>query len=353
MPSEETVEVIQRELLDWYREHRRDLPWRKDKDPYRIWVSEIMLQQTRVDTVIPYYERFLNQFPTLNDLANATDDQVIKAWEGLGYYSRARNLHSAVKEVAANYGGKVPDELKTISKLKGIGLYTAGAILSIAYDKKAPAVDGNVMRVFSRLFAIPDDIARQSTRKKMELIAEHLIPAHAPGDFNQALMELGAMICTPQSPHCLFCPVQTVCHAFHEGLQDELPRKKKAKPPVQVNVLFAWFLQGDKVLIEKRPDTGLLAGMWALPTVEQQAGESPLRTMEKFCDKKTIPATNYIVKSQLEHIFSHLHWKIVLVQAEVTDSTFPLPEGWEWSELDDLHTKAFANVYRKALKNLL
>lgn len=353
LPSAETAEVIRRELLDWYRKNRRDLPWRKNKDPYRIWVSEIMLQQTRVDTVIPYYERFMELFPTLQDLAKATDDQVVKAWEGLGYYSRARNLHAAVKEVVAKYGGRVPSEPETISKLKGIGPYTKGAILSIAYDKKVPAVDGNVMRVFSRLFAITDDIAKQSTRKKMERIAETLIPESAPGDFNQALMELGALICTPQSPQCLFCPVQSVCHAYREGLEHELPRKKKAKPPAPVDVIFAWIICGDRVLVEKRPETGLLAGMWALPTFQQVPDKTPEQTMGKFCDKNGIPASNYQVRGRLEHIFSHRHWKVVMIQAIVSEPDFPLPADWEWVKKEELHLRAFPNVYRKALKQLI
>lgn len=350
LPPAEVVEVIQRELLIWYYKNRRNLPWRKDRDPYRIWVSEIMLQQTRVDTVIPYYERFLNQFPTLQDLAEATDDQVVKAWEGLGYYTRVRNLHSAVKEVSAKYGGKVPDDVETLSTLKGIGPYTTGAILSIAFNKKVPAVDGNVMRVFSRLFAMPDDIARPSTRKKMEQIANHLIPAEAPGDFNQALMELGAMICTPSSPQCLFCPVQPVCDAFQEGLQHELPRKKKAKPPIPMDVVFAWIRCGDEILIEKRPDTGLLAGMWAIPTIEEVFEENYLETLGRFCDKKGIPATNYKVRGQIEHIFSHRHWKVTIVEAVVSQkqSITSLPANWQWLNIDDFEKKAFSNVYRKA-----
>jgi A/G-specific adenine glycosylase len=346
----EKKETIRRELLSWYRENRRDLPWRRERDPYRIWVSEVMLQQTRVDTVIPYYERFLEQFPTLSALAEAPEEQVIKVWEGLGYYSRARNLHAAVKEVAARYGGKVPDDPEEIATLKGVGPYTAGAILSIAYNKKAPAVDGNVMRVFSRLFALEDDIARVATRKKMERIAVELIPEEAPGDFNQALMELGALICTPVSPQCLFCPVQTVCDAFRLGMEQELPRKKKAKSPRPVDVIFAVLRADGRTVAEKRPDDGLFGGMWGLPTLEYSTREDPLETVRKLCDTNRIPVTNLFMKGVFTHIFSHLHWKVVVVEVRVAARCEELPEGWHWVEESELRQKPFSNVYRKAFQ---
>jgi len=347
--KKEIVDQIQQELLAWYRENKRDLPWRKSKDPYRIWVSEIMLQQTRVDTVIPYYERFMRLFPTVEALADAPEDQVIKAWEGLGYYSRARNLHQAAKEVAANHQGKVPRDLAEISKLKGIGSYTAGAILSIAYDQKAPAVDGNVMRVFSRIFAIDDDISSAKTKKKMERIAEALIPEGAPGDFNQALMELGALICTPTSPQCLFCPVRPVCHAYRLGLEEELPFKKKAKPPQLVDVVMLVIARDDSWIVEKRPEKGLLSGLWGLPTVERNPGESPTEAAKRYCDTNGIPSANYTVKGEFEHIFSHRHWRVVVVKVPVQQGEFPFPLNWMWIRPEELGDKAFANVYRKAL----
>ncbi|MFC7440736.1 A/G-specific adenine glycosylase [Laceyella putida] len=347
--DKEVVQVIGRELLDWYYRNRRDLPWRKNQDPYKIWVSEIMLQQTRVDTVIPYFQRFIEQFPTLDDLAQAPEEQVIKAWEGLGYYSRVKNLHAAVKEVSAKYGSQVPDDLETISKLKGVGPYTAGAILSIAFNKKAPAVDGNVMRVFSRLFALTDDIALASTRKKMEHIALQVIPNNVPGDFNQALMELGALICTPSSPQCLFCPLRSVCNAYAEGIEEELPRKKKAKPPKQMKMVMLWLSQGQRALIEKRPDEGLLAGMWGLPTI-QVAEEESMQEAHLFCDKNGLNVTNIKVAGKFEHIFSHQHWKVTVIQGEVSEWASPLPSSWSWMTADQVNEKPFSNVYRKALQ---
>jgi A/G-specific adenine glycosylase len=223
--------TFSRELLAWYRSGNRDLPWRRSRDPYFIWVSEIMLQQTRVDTVIPYFNRFVERFPTVRDLAEAPEEDVLKLWEGLGYYSRARNLQAAAREVTERYGGKIPDDKEAVSGLKGVGPYTAGAILSIAFNRPEPAVDGNVMRVLSRYFCIDEDIARPATRIRMEGLARELIPEGAAGDFNQALMELGALVCTPRSPHCLICPVMEHCAGRIAGREEELPVKSKAKPP--------------------------------------------------------------------------------------------------------------------------
>lgn len=346
--QKEVVQYIRHELLSWYRENKRDLPWRRTSDPYRIWVSEVMLQQTRVDTVIPYYERFISLFPTVEALANASIDQVIKAWEGLGYYSRARNLHQAAKVVKEKYHGKIPNELHEISKLKGIGSYTAGAILSIAFNKKVPAVDGNVLRVFSRLFALEDDISLSKTKKKMECIADLIIPEEAPGDFNQALMELGALICTPSSPQCLFCPVRPVCRAYLHGMEEELPVKKKQKSPKLLDVVMLILQWENSWVVEKRTDKGLLAGLWGLPTVERQESESPIEVAKRYCDTNQLPASNYVVMGTFSHIFSHRHWRVVVVKVPLCGN-ISLPATWEWVNADTMEEKAFANVYRKAL----
>lgn len=262
------------ELLPWYRRSKRDLPWRKNRNPYYIWISEVMLQQTRVETVIPYFHNFIDKFPTLEALAGAPEEEVLKAWEGLGYYSRARNLQAGAREVIDRFGGKVPDSKEEISTLKGVGPYTAGAILSIAYNRPEPAVDGNVMRVLSRYFLMEEDIAKASTRVKLEKLALELIPEGAAGDFNQALMEFGATVCTPRSPHCLTCPVMEGCRARLEGREAELPLKTKAKPPRleprAVAVIEGTGPREGMLLIRRRPQQGLLAGMWELPHVEVQ-----------------------------------------------------------------------------------
>ncbi|WP_069188328.1 A/G-specific adenine glycosylase, partial [Paenibacillus sp. GM2] len=229
--SKESKLYFSKELLGWYETAKRDLPWRRHRNPYYIWVSEIMLQQTRVDTVIPYFQRFIERFPTIQALAEAPEEEVLKCWEGLGYYSRARNLQAAARQVMERHDGIVPDNKKDVSALKGVGPYTSGAILSIAYNQPEPAVDGNVMRVLSRYFLIEEDIMKIGTRTLMEDLATELIPPGRAGDFNQALMELGALICTPKSPQCLICPVMVHCAGRLEGAEDRLPVKSKAKPP--------------------------------------------------------------------------------------------------------------------------
>lgn len=259
-------------LLAWYKAGNRDLPWRRSRNPYHIWVSEIMLQQTRVETVIPFFNRFMEQFPTVEKLADAPEEQVLKAWEGLGYYSRARNLQAAAREVRDHFSGIVPDTPEGISNLKGIGPYTAGAILSIAYNLPEPAVDGNVMRVLSRYFLLEEDIAKSSTRVGIEKLARSLIPDGEAGGFNQALMELGATICTPKSPHCLPCPVMEQCAARLAGRAEELPLKAKAKPPRPerraVALVEGTGVNTGRILVRQRPVDGLLARMWELPHVQ-------------------------------------------------------------------------------------
>lgn len=312
--------AFQEDLIRWFTEEQRDLPWRKDKDPYKVWVSEIMLQQTRVDTVIPYFNRFIEQFPTIRDLAVADEERVLKAWEGLGYYSRVRNLQAAVREVDENYGGTVPNTKDEISSLKGVGPYTAGAILSIAYGVPEPAVDGNVMRVISRILSIWDDIAKPSTRKIFEEAIRVLISKDNPSYFNQALMELGALVCTPTSPSCLLCPVRDHCCAFHEGVEKELPVKTKAKKQRQVH-LAAVIVRNEKgdAVIHKRPNRGLLANMWEFPNIEI--------SLPFFHDKSYIQALifeKFGIKvnvgqklGQIEHVFSHLKWDIQVFEGEL------------------------------------
>ncbi|KGR77805.1 A/G-specific adenine glycosylase [Ureibacillus sinduriensis] len=297
-------------LVEWFNNEKRDLPWRHTSDPYKIWVSEVMLQQTRVDTVIPYYNRFLDKYPTIQDLAYAPEEELLKMWEGLGYYSRARNLQAGVKEVVEKYNSVVPDNRHDISSLKGVGPYTAGAILSIAYQKAEHAVDGNVMRVLSRVLLIEEDIALPKTRKVFEEAVEMLIDEKHPGDFNQALMDLGAMICTPTSPKCLLCPVRDYCIAFNEGIADQLPIKsKKTKTKkVQFKVYLAADQKG-RYLLEKRPSEGLLANMWQFPMIE--INENSMSD-ETFKHNYNVEIKEYIEEQLLKfkHVFSHLTWEM-------------------------------------------
>ncbi|WP_234396862.1 A/G-specific adenine glycosylase [Bacillus massiliglaciei] len=350
------IDGFQNDLITWFKEEQRSLPWRENKDPYRVWVSEIMLQQTRVDTVIPYFNRFMEWFPTLDAFAEADEEKMLKAWEGLGYYSRVRNLHTAVKEVKESYGGAVPDDPKGISALKGVGPYTAGAILSIAYGKPEPAVDGNVMRVLSRILLIREDIAKPKTRKTFEEAVRALISHEDPSSFNQGLMELGALICTPGKPACLLCPVRNHCQAFEAGIQSELPIKIQKKKSRDVPLVSA-ILTNEKgeILIHKRPSSGLLANLWEFPNFEMQTTLQPKRDfyagrfLEAYGAKPLMG--DHLVK--IEHIFSHLVWKVDTYTGcmdSPLDEEVMQANQLRWASLQDLEEYAFPVSNQKMLK---
>jgi len=256
---------IQKKLLQWYRKNGRDLPWRRTTDPYAIWVSEIMLQQTQVATVIPYYKNFLKSFPTVRDLAKADLSKVLRAWEGLGYYSRARNLHRASQIVSNHYHGAIPDQLKDLRTLPGIGRYTAGAILSIAFNKEAPVLDGNVKRVLSRLFAIADPPGRGNTEARLWHLSESLLPKGHASSFNQGLMDLGATTCTPKEPRCSQCPLRDLCKGKASGEPERFPTKAIRKKIPHIEAVSAVILKNRKVLLQQRPPEGLLGGLWEFP----------------------------------------------------------------------------------------
>jgi A/G-specific adenine glycosylase len=263
-------------LLEWYDAHARDLPWRADRDPYRVWLSEVMLQQTRVETVKPYFARWLERFPTLASLAEAPLDDVLKAWEGLGYYSRARNLHRAVREVARSHGGEVPGEPAAFRALPGVGRYTAGAVLSIAFGRAEPLVDGNVRRVFARW---RDDPAPRDA--DLWAMAEAIVPGERPGELNQALMELGATVCTPRSPRCGECPVRAFCAAFAAGTQEERPLPKKGRPLPHEQQGVAVVEREGRFLLARRPVDARLGGLWEFPCALRAAGESTAAAAER------------------------------------------------------------------------
>ncbi len=313
-------------LLSWYNNEKRDLPWRKTANPYYIWVSEVMLQQTRVDTVIPYYERFIKQYPTMEALATADENELLKMWEGLGYYSRARNLQAGVREVVASYGGEVPKSRKEISTLKGVGPYTAGAVLSIAYGIPEHAVDGNVMRVMSRLLLIEEDITVPKTKKIFEQVVMDLIDKEDPSSFNQGVMELGATICTPR-PKCLLCPVMEFCAAFEEGRQEELPVRTRKKQTKVIPVAF-FAIQNEEGdwLLRQRPEKGLLANLWEFPMIELTGQKEPAALLT---DQLGIELENVIPLLSFKHIFTHLTWEIQNFRARVKKGE-PLPEGYRY-----------------------
>jgi A/G-specific adenine glycosylase len=351
LPEEFHVFGFARDLLAWYDGQKRDLPWRINRDPYRVWVSEIMLQQTRVETVKPYYENFMRKFPTVEALADAPEEEVLKAWEGLGYYSRARNLQAAAREVKATYGGIVPDTPEEIAKLKGIGPYTAGAILSIAYEKPEPAVDGNVMRVFSRLLLMDDDIAKPATRIKMEHLIRQVIPEGRAGDFNQALMELGALVCVPRTPQCLTCPVFDYCLARREGVQEELPVKGKAKPPRPVSYLVAVIRREGELLISKRPEQGLLAGMWEFPMVETDQVEWAEDILPDALQSRYGLEVNVEKPlTQIQHTFSHLQWLLHVYLCEYQSGGDQLPATARFVPDGELSRYAFPVAHNKIIE---
>jgi A/G-specific adenine glycosylase len=268
MPEAGRLAAIRGPLLAWYDRERRDLPWRRTKDPYAIWLSEVMLQQTQVATVIPYWERFLARFPTLEALAAAPLDDVLAAWRGLGYYSRARNLHRAAQEVVARFGGRLPSSVEALLTLPGFGRYTAGAVASIAFGEEAPLVDGNVARVLSRLFEVegpPGDRAREA---RLWALASVLVKGERPGDLNQALMEHGATVCRPESPLCLLCPVRGACLAFQHGRVAELPPAKVRATPKRLTLALAVWPHEDTLLFARRVAKGLFGGLWELPAAE-------------------------------------------------------------------------------------
>jgi len=272
---------ILHQILAWYRANARRLPWRETSDPYSIWISEIMLQQTRVETVIPYFQRWLEEFPCLEDLAEADEDRVLKAWEGLGYYSRARNLLKAARILVNKHGGKLPRDLKALQSLPGIGRYTAGAVASIAFNIPAPILDGNLRRLFTRLFNISSPLKTTETEKTLWKIAEELLPESEPGDFNQALMELGALVCLPTNPNCGSCPLAQECLAYQLGVQKSRPVRKAKDPLPHYQVAAAVIEKDRRVLLAKRPPDGLLGGLWEFPGGKQEGTETFPETLRR------------------------------------------------------------------------
>lgn len=293
-------------LLRWYDYNARILPWRSEPTPYRVWISEIMLQQTRVEAVKPFYDRFMQELPDMKALAEVEDDKLMKLWEGLGYYNRARNLKAAAQTVMEEYGGVIPDTYEELLKLKGIGEYTAGAIASIACKRPVPAVDGNVLRVVARLLANGDDILKQSTKRWMTEEIVGILPADRPGDFNQALMELGATVCLPNgAPRCEECPWDTVCMAHKQGTELQYPYKQPKKPrKIEEKEVFLLEWEG-RFALKKRPKKGLLAGLWEFPTVS--CGQD-MDSVDKVQKSYVELSENVDKIGKGKHIFSHIEW---------------------------------------------
>lgn len=322
-------------LLHWYEEQARILPWREHPDPYHVWISEIMLQQTRVEAVKPYYERFLRALPDIPALAQAGEEPLMKLWEGLGYYSRVRNLQKAARIIVKEYDGRLPADFSLLQKLPGIGPYTAGAIASIAYGIPAPAVDGNVLRVVSRLCASRADISNPKVKKMVEQAILEILPPSRPGDFNQALMELGAMVCLPNGvAKCEHCPLSYLCQAYQQGIVMELPVKTPKKPrTIQQKTVIVLFCE-NRTALRKRPSSGLLAGMWELPNFEGiLSKEEVISILESQGGEISALYSLHPAK----HIFTHIEWHmtgyaVILKQMIENDE-------WEWVDLFQLQNQ--------------
>lgn len=306
--------VFQDDLLNWYDHNQRILPWRDNKNPYYIWISEVMLQQTKVQTVIPYFERFIKALPTVRDLANAEEDNLLKLWEGLGYYNRVRNLQLAAKEIVLKFNGVLPSNADVLETLKGIGPYTSGAIASIAFNKKHSAVDGNVLRVFSRLLEIKGDIKEPKIKKKIKEYVETLLPTRV-GDFNQGLMEIGATVCVPNGqPLCALCPFNTYCKAYLNSTTKDIPQKRtKKKLPIQLKTVLVIKYNG-KYAIEKRNDKGLLASMYQFPMFD---GYLSIKDVMMFNLGKIEKNTDL---GKTTHKFTHLVWNMQGYEIELSEN---------------------------------
>ena len=317
-------------ILSWYDQGHRDLPWRRTQDPYRIWISEIMLQQTRAETVVSYYERFLARYPTVQNLASAPEEELLKAWEGLGYYSRARSLQKAAKEIVARYGGQLPADLEKLRALPGIGDYTAGAIASIAFGIPAAAVDGNVERVLCRWDAIKDEVGTPAVRRQIAARAQALVPPDRPGAFANAMMEMGATMCTPKNPKCLLCPVREGCMGFAQGIAQELPHKAKKKAQRVENRAVLLVFCENRVLIVKRQEK-LLGGLFVFPDVLEES--DPARLCQAL-EALGIRAAYDEKLGHARHVFTHLIWEMD-VHAVVADEMTQVPGG-QWVSRQEL-----------------
>jgi A/G-specific adenine glycosylase len=352
--SPERIACLRDNLLAWYDCHRRDLPWRDQPDPYRVWISEVMLQQTQVTTVVPYYERFLGRFPTLEDLAAAPLDAVLKAWEGLGYYARARHLHAAARQVLADYGGRLPPSYAALRRLPGLGDYTAGALASIAFGERVPAVDGNVKRVLARLFAVTDDVTRGAAARRLRAIAADLVPPDRPGDFNQAMMELGATICTPGSPRCPLCPVQAECVGLAQGVQESLPIKGPRRTQPHYDVTAAVIRADDgRLLIAQRKPEAMLGGLWEFPGGKCHPGETlPDCLRREIREELGLEIEVGHCLTTIRHSYTHFRISLHVFECRHLDG-YPRAldcAAWRWALPGDLKELAFPATDRKIIQ---
>ena len=346
---------LRRRLLAWYDKTKRNLPWRNTKDPYSIWVSEIMLQQTQVKTVIPYYERWIKTLPTIERLANASEQKILKLCEGVGYYSRAKNLKKSAQIIYKEMNGKLPKTAKDLQNLPGIGRYTAGAISSIAFGLKAPVLDGNVKRVLSRLFCIKDNGATSASENRLWEKAGDLLPVRRPGDFNQALMELGATICIPKSPICQQCPVQTICKAFLTNRVKAFPPSKKKGSSKKIEVSAGIIIKNKKVYIQQRAKDGLMGGLWEFPGGKRKKGESSEECLKREIKEELradVISLNKVMT--VKHTYTQFRVTLNVFNCKLKNKQIR-PDGceqWKWVSFSNLKKYPFPAANVKIVKYL-
>jgi A/G-specific adenine glycosylase len=357
---------FRKNLLTWFAQFQRDMPWRRTRDPYRIWLSEIMLQQTRVTAVIPYFERFLERFPSIEALASASQEEVLRLWSGLGYYSRARNLQNAAQHIVARHNGVFPDDTEAALALPGIGAYTAAAVLSIAYQKKHAVLDGNVARVLARLGAVRGDLRANGTWNKLQRTAGHLLQEHSPGDWNQAMMELGATLCTPRSPQCLLCPVSEFCQARKRGLTDVIPEKRSKRATVEITLASLVLVDphGKTMLLappkspRKSPAADdvhtLVSRMWHFPTLAVRQNQAAALVMkfakESFFGGRKLKSIPFLLK-KVRHAVTYR--SITILPFRLDLEKLPQVSGAKAIPLADLSAVAISNLTRKVARAAL
>jgi A/G-specific adenine glycosylase len=355
LTSGSDVARLAQQLLVWYREHQRDLPWRHTRDPYHIIVAEFMLHQTRVSTVLPYYERFLRLFPDWSALAHAALDDVLKAWEGLGYYARARHLHQLAQHIWTEFQGQLPESAQDLRALPGIGEYTVGAILSMAFGQDQPAVDGNARRVLCRVFQITDEPTGPAGRERLQKVARALLPLGHAGSFNQALMDLGATVCTPRRPACTLCPWAESCRARQLGIQESLPvqRPRKALPHYDIAAGVIW--RGKRMLIAQRPPHGLLGGLWEFPGGKREPGESLEECLRREVQEELgITVQVGALLASVEHAYTHFRITLSAFDCQYLNGEphCTACTAWKWVTPDELERHAFPAANRKIMRIL-
>lgn len=354
---ESTYPEIRNRLLAWYDKSQRPLPWRKDHAPYQIWISEIMLQQTRVQTALPYYQRWMARFPDVAAVAEASEDEILKHWEGLGYYSRARNIHATARALMERFDGTLPRSSRTLLSLPGIGSYTAGAIMSLAFNEDTPAVDGNVERVFARVFNIDTPVKEKPGADLIREIAREILPKGDARRFNQALMDLGALVCTPGTPECQRCPIRDSCLSLRRGVVEKRPVRGEKKRSTAIEVAVGVLLRGDRIFIQKRPASGLMPNLWEFPGGKIEAGETPEEALVRELREELGVQVRPLEKIALiRHSYTSfrvaLHAYYCTLRDEAAEPKLRSAVESRWASRKELDDYAFPSANRRLIKLL-